>query len=118
MAAPNLNSTSLTVNAAVDTQTPNGLSEVNLTANAAASGHTYITLSLTCTNNSAGAAQATVNYYDGTNVHRSLFQASVPPNATIETAPTRKLVLEGWTVKVTTGTANALEFTHHYLDCH
>ena len=118
MAAPNLNSVSLTVNAAVDTVSPGSLSELTLKTNAAASGHTYITLSLTAANNTASGVTIRVNWYDGTNNHRLLYDAVVPGNAQIECSPTRKLLLEGWTVKVTIGLANAIEFTHHYLDCH
>lgn len=118
MAAPNLNATSMIATAAVDTQTPNSTSEQTLTTNAAASGHTFITLSLAAANNTGSGVAIRINWYDGTNNHRLLFDAVVPGNAQIECAPTRKELLEGWTVKVTTNTINALEFQHHYLDCH
>lgn len=117
MAAPNLNSSTLTVNAKVDSNTPSGVSEVDLTTNATSSNHTYISLSLTVANNTASGVAARVNYHDGTSNHRILYDAVVPGNATIEVAPTRKFLLEGQKVKIQSGSANALEFSHHYLDC-
>lgn len=117
MAAPNLNSTSLTVKPAVDTLMPANTTETALTSNSAASGHTYITLSLTCANNTSSAVTARVNWYDGTNDRRIAYDISVPGFSTLEACPTRKMLLEGWTIKVKSGTASAIEYTHHYLDC-
>lgn len=108
----------MVANASVDSVTPNSTSETTLTTNAAASGHTYTTLSLPAANNTAAGVAIRVNWYDGTNNHRLLFDAVVPGNAQIECAPTRKFLLEGWTVKVTTATANAIEFQNHYVDSH
>lgn len=118
MAAPNLNSSSLIATAAVDTLTPANTSEADLTTNAAASGHTFISLSMAVTNTNATGVAATVNWYDGTNNHRLSYTVSVPPGAQLEVAPRVKFLLEGWKVKVTSGQANVLEFQHHYLDCH
>lgn len=118
MAAPNLNSSSLTATAAVDVLTPANTTEATLTS-AVPSGHTYITLSMIVVNNSAAGVGATVNWYDGSNNHRLAVVTSVPPSAQLEVAPTRKLLLEGWSVKVTSAAGSSpLEFQHHYLDCH
>jgi hypothetical protein len=118
MAAPNLNAVSLVVNAAVDRITPGSTLEQSLTVNAAASGHTFITLSLTAANNTTGGIEVRANYFDGTNVN-SIGDFIVPGMSTIEMTPTRKALLEGWTLKVTTpNTTSGITFVHTYLDCH
>lgn len=116
MAAPNLNSTSMVATAAVDAVTPNSTGETSLTANAAASGHTYTTTSLMACNNTTTGVAVRANWFDGTTNHRVVFDTVVGGNSSIEIAPSRKFLLEGWTLKVTTGVANAIEFQHHYVD--
>jgi len=119
MSAPNLNSSSMIANGAVDRITPNSTAEQSLTTNAAASGHTYITLSLTCANTTTSGIAVRTNWFDGTNNNPIIQDAVVPGNAQMEITPTRKFLLENWTLKITTpNTTAGITFTHHYVDSH
>lgn len=117
MSAPNLNGSGLTVTAAVDRTNPANNTPVSLTSNAAASGHTYITLSLTVANKASSGLPFRIDWFDGTNDNYLMYDGVVPGNAQMEVTPTRKLLLEGWTLKVVGENTQSLFFVHTYLDC-
>lgn len=117
MAAPNLNSSTLTVTAAVDRSNPASATPVSLTANAGSSGHTYITLSLTVANKGASGLPFRIDWFDGSNDNYLMYDGVCPGNAQMEIAPTRKILLEGWTLKIVGEASQSLFFVHEYLDC-
>ena len=94
---------------------------------APATGHTFEIGSVTATNNTATAATATVEYYDGTNYRNICYQISVPGNAalivvdksqgmTLVDVATHSSGGAGSVIHVTSGTASALTYVMAFKD--
>jgi hypothetical protein len=82
-------------------------------ANAAASGTSVKVKALRISNRGAATASITVEIYDGASSYYSAYQVPVPINASYDVYDTsfHQTLAEGWSVRLTAGTANIFHYT-------
>ena len=128
MANPNIVNVS-TIYGTTTYYTPTGTSAVVLLANAASSGKVYKINQLVVANTTGSAANATVSIYTngavaqgsapaGGTAYPVVSTISVPANASLVAVDktTAIYLMEGTSISITSGTANALTFSISYED--